>query len=750
MDIKDQMDAMSNILKFDRLPVSFRLLFLVTVVCLSVGYVFNLTQIWESHSGEGGILGISAESIRMNYYGKRDSSVLESKLNTTMSGFVTSAEKENIIKWIRTGADKAMYDSEIKPVIERNCMVCHGSESFRSLYSYEEMKAVTNINQGMGFKTLVRVSHIHLNGMTFLFFISGFITCFARIGSKKLKWVKWIVIIAPLIAMFSDIMSWNLAREYENGVYFVIMSGMVMTIAFFTQMSISAYQIIKSFNVLFPLSCFFVLFLFLPSFVFADEPNETFLFKKLAVPDTDDLTEKACGKEIGKTVRDELEQMLRFDVIQLPTQSSGKTSEKPQADGFIVCRASHSHEMVNISLEILDRRREMFALELLAVNEQASPAELENSVRELVVKLIRRIPYKAVITRVENGVVTFDEGRVHGVEVGSKIPLFEITGVIRHPYTNEIISFSREDLGTIEVTRVDALSATGNIISSKKGVKINAGHKVAFTPSERVIRESLLEKNDLLARRQSVLELRKTREQQLTKKTTGRSRGSLAAGAGVLLNDYKISSNEFNFSRDTSSPVPVVAVAGEYWVLEALGADVSYAASRIYFQQTGSIPKTDASLSWLAAHLKYRWFFSNSPLSPEIVGSVGYQIYDYEVDQSDLNYFNNIKYSGIDLAVAASYPVTSKIKGVLNVGYQPLLDVKETPVTSGTNPDVYGYFIGLTGYFKVSDRAALTPGYYYQAYHADFSGTGTRGVGTTDAEIRDIYQGVNLSLVYEL
>ena len=249
MDIKNQMDDMSNILKFDRLPVSFRVLFLVTVACLSVGFVFNLTQIWESHSGEGGIFGISAESIRMNYYGKRDASILESKLKTTMSGFVTSAEKEGIIKWIRDGADEAKYDSGIKPIIERNCMVCHGSESFRPLTGYKEVKDFTRINQGMGFKTLVRVSHIHLNGMTFLFFISGFITCFARIGSKKLKWVKWIVIIAPMIAMFCDIMSWNLAREYENGVYIIIISGMVMTVAFFTQMSISAYQIIKSFFV---------------------------------------------------------------------------------------------------------------------------------------------------------------------------------------------------------------------------------------------------------------------------------------------------------------------------------------------------------------------------------------------------------------------------------------------------------------------------------------------------------------------
>src|SRR3990172_6901543 len=63
------------------------------------------------------------------------------------------------------------------------------------------------------------------------------------------------------------------------------------------------------------LSCLFVLFFFLPPFVFADEPNETFLFKKLAVLDTDDRTGKTYGEMIGKTVRDEIGQMLRFDIL---------------------------------------------------------------------------------------------------------------------------------------------------------------------------------------------------------------------------------------------------------------------------------------------------------------------------------------------------------------------------------------------------------------------------------------------------
>jgi len=504
------------------------------------------------------------------------------------------------------------------------------------------------------------------------------------------------------------------------------------------------------------MSCFFILFL--PAFVYADEPNDAFLFKKLAVLDTDDRTGKNYAEKIEKIVRDELDQMLRFDIIPqknvrvqhpLSPQSLGTISKMLQADGYIVGRVALSHEMVNISLEILDRRGEMFALELLAVTAQASSKDLEISIRELVVRLVGRIPYKAVITRVENGVVTFNAGRVHGVEIGSKASLFEIIGVKRHPFTNEIISFSRKDLGTIQVTHVEDLSAAGKMVSSKKGAKINAGHKVDFISSERLIRESRIEKNELFARKQSEIELRLSESQQLTRETSKRPRGSLAASAGFLLNDYKISSIQFNFKRDTSSPVPVVAVTGEYWVLAPIGVNVSYAASWIYFYQSGDVPKTDASLSWLAAHLKYRHLFSDSPLSPEIVGSVGYQIYDFEVDQSDLNFFNNIKYSGIDIALAASYPMSSKTKGILNVGYQPSLHVEEKPVTSGTNPSAYGYYIGLTGYFKVSDRAAFAPGYYYQAYHVNFSGTGTRGVGTTNAEIRDIYQGVHLSLVYE-
>jgi len=492
--------------------------------------------------------------------------------------------------------------------------------------------------------------------------------------------------------------------------------------------------------------------------VFATKLNDDLVFKKIAVLDLDDRTGKVYGEKIVKVVRTELEQMLRFDIVPLEEvrvqyplskKTLSKISKNLQLDAFIIGWVTLSDQTVTISLEILDKNGEMFALELLAMKEHEFQVDLEKSVRELVVKLIHRIPYAGVITHVESGMVTFDAGRIQGVEIGSKASVFEIVGMERHPFTNEVISFRREDLGEILVTQVDSLSATGKIINIKKGVKIFLHQKVDFIPSQKVIQESLFEKKELLAKRQLALESRKAEEHRLVKETPRRSRGSLVVSPGLALNDYSFSSDQLTIKR-RASPIPVVTTMGEYWFLSPIGVDVSYTASWIHFDQINGMPiDNDASPYWISAHLKYRYFFLRSLLSPEIVGSVGYRIYDFQVDQSDLNLFNNIRYRGVDIALAASYPITSRIKGILNVEYQPSLIVRENPVTSGTNPNAYAYSIGLTGYFKITDGAMLALGYYYQVYQANFSGTGTRGTGTTNAKIHDVYHGAQLSLVYE-
>ena len=505
------------------------------------------------------------------------------------------------------------------------------------------------------------------------------------------------------------------------------------------------------------LSCLLVHFV--SPLAYSSNLGGTFVFKKIAVLDLIDLTEKGNGDKIGSIVRSELDQMLRFDIIPLEpgqvryplsTKNLAKISERLQLDAYIAGEISVSNRTVIVSLKILDHEGKVFALELLSMKERAFEVDLDKRVRDLVVKLIHRIPYNAIITQVENGIVSFDAGRIQGVKEGTKASLFEIVGVERNPFTEEIISFAKKNLGEILVTKVDPLSATGKVGNVKKGVKILVHEKVDFIPSQEVIEESLVEKKELLAKKKQMLESQRAEKPPLAEKTPRRPRGSLLIGSGFILNDLRFSSDQLNFRRPTS-PVPMVKVTGEYWFFSPLGLDASYATSRMRFDQTAISPQTDASPYWLAGHLKYRYFFSQGPFSPEITASVGYRIYNFQVDKSDLQYFNNIRYRGIDIAITAGYPLTSRIKAVLDLAYQPDLVVRENPVTSGTNSGSYAYSVGVTGYFNIYDGLLLALGYQYQEYQAKFSGLGTRNppAGTTNASIHDLYHMTQLSLVYE-
>src|SRR5436853_34634 len=118
----------------------------------------------------------------------------------------------------------------------------------------------------------------------------------------------------------------------------------------------------------FLLPCFFNLFL--SSLVFAAELNESLVFKKIAVLDIDDRTGKAFGVKIGKIIRADLEQMVRFDIVPseevrvqypLSTKALEKINKKLQVDAFIAASVNLSHGIVTISLEILDRKGEVFA-----------------------------------------------------------------------------------------------------------------------------------------------------------------------------------------------------------------------------------------------------------------------------------------------------------------------------------------------------------------------------------------------------
>jgi hypothetical protein len=227
---------------FSELPLSIRTLFTATLIVLGIGYLFAMIQVYEVHAGRSGKPGLSAEDIAIAYAGNRAATKLESALSGPMSGMLPPDEAAAIIGWVHRGLDKTEYDAQIKPIVERRCQSCHDGSNphIPNLIGYENLSKVAQIDTGMSLATLVRVSHIHMFGITFIFFIMGLIFGHAYM---RPVWLKSAIIAFPFFTIVLDTASWYLTKINTAFAWIVILSGAVMGLSFAVQWIVSMYQI---------------------------------------------------------------------------------------------------------------------------------------------------------------------------------------------------------------------------------------------------------------------------------------------------------------------------------------------------------------------------------------------------------------------------------------------------------------------------------------------------------------------------
>jgi hypothetical protein len=228
---------------FSDLRFSLRALFAAALLTLGLGYVFAMIQIYETHAGLDGNAGINSNDIAIAYAGNKNSNRLQTALLGPMSGNAPSRERRAIIDWASDGADKAQYEDVVKPILENRCTRCHdGSKGGAPLLlTYEQVAEFTKPDTGMTLEALVRVSHLHLFGMTFIFFFMGLIFSHARV---RPAWLKPAVMVAPFLMMITDIGSWYLTKLNAGFAWIIIVSGAIMGVAFAIQWAVSMYQIV--------------------------------------------------------------------------------------------------------------------------------------------------------------------------------------------------------------------------------------------------------------------------------------------------------------------------------------------------------------------------------------------------------------------------------------------------------------------------------------------------------------------------
>jgi hypothetical protein len=106
------------------------------------------------------------------------------------------------------------------------------------LTSYAEASTYTEVDLGQSIKSLVRVSHVHLFGMSFIFVLTSLIFVFSEIPAS----VRALLVAIPFLAIWLDIGSWWFTKHNPIFAYIVIGGGVLMGLSLALQIGVSFYE----------------------------------------------------------------------------------------------------------------------------------------------------------------------------------------------------------------------------------------------------------------------------------------------------------------------------------------------------------------------------------------------------------------------------------------------------------------------------------------------------------------------------
>lgn len=223
-----------------QMSVPVRILFSCFLLTAGMAYLFATLYLYlmdlEPHvkNGQG-----TVKAVILKYYGNQGGSRLEAALRGPMGDDLSDQEKNGIFRWIRKGAPEKEFP-QVFAILQKNCVSCHDGKrlGIPRLASIEDLRGYTKTDMGESVKKLIRVSHVHLFGISFIFLLSGGIFVFSELP------VKWraILVLVPFIAMWVDIGSWWFTKMAPLFAYTVIIGGVFMGLSFGAQIAISFYE----------------------------------------------------------------------------------------------------------------------------------------------------------------------------------------------------------------------------------------------------------------------------------------------------------------------------------------------------------------------------------------------------------------------------------------------------------------------------------------------------------------------------
>ena len=228
---------------FSELPYSLRFLYTAALIVLGMGYLFALIYLFHTFSGkDGNPKSLSAQDIIIAYTGSGEASRIETALRGPMRAMLPGDEVQIVIGWAQAGADRTVYETAIRPIVDKRCISCHDGSNphLSNLSGYDNIKKATERDTGTGVFTLVRNSHIHMFGLAFVFFLMGTIFSHAYV---RPVWLKCAAMVLPFICLLADISSWYFTKLFHPFAFVVMAAGAGMGASFAFMWVVSMYQL---------------------------------------------------------------------------------------------------------------------------------------------------------------------------------------------------------------------------------------------------------------------------------------------------------------------------------------------------------------------------------------------------------------------------------------------------------------------------------------------------------------------------
>ena len=90
------------------------------LIVIGIGLLMSFAQILFTHGMADGRFGLSVTDIVYSYYGNREGSRLEAKLQGSMKLMASTQDRAETIKWVREGSPRDEWDSHIRAVVTAN------------------------------------------------------------------------------------------------------------------------------------------------------------------------------------------------------------------------------------------------------------------------------------------------------------------------------------------------------------------------------------------------------------------------------------------------------------------------------------------------------------------------------------------------------------------------------------------------------------------------------------------------------